>query len=357
MTLHALDAERAPAADRIGFGDADAAAAHALWEEQRRALERQWHRSTPDGPRRPAGTPRPALAAFQLGLKLTGLWRRGVTNGLDVRLRTLHLELPGLPDAFKGYRVLHLTDPHLDAAPDLAAAILDSVAGLEVDLCVCTGDFRAADDGPFIETEILEPLAALRRTVRAADGFVATLGNHDCADMAFEFARLGYQLLLNRSRRLRRGGAEILVTGVDDVHRFYTPAATAALDALEPATFGLALVHSPEFAHQAATAGYGLYLCGHSHGGQVCLPGGRPVVTNVARRLRHLSSGLWQYRAMTGYTSPGAGLSSLPVRFNCPPEVTLFVLGRPVDDDPSANLGRRQGGAEVVRLRDRPGTF
>jgi predicted MPP superfamily phosphohydrolase len=357
MTMQARDADRATAAQRITRADAEAMAVFAAWQERRRALERQRRRSTPDGLRRPGGTPRPALAAFQLGLKLTGLWGRGLANGLDVRLRTLQLELPDLPAAFQGYRILHLADPHFDAAPGLAAAILEAVAGLEVDLCVCTGDFRAHDRGPFIETEILEPLEALRRNVRAADGFVATLGNHDCADMASEFAALGYDLLLNQSRRLRRGGAEILMTGVDDVYCFYTPAAAAALSALEPATFGLALVHSPELAHQAATAGYGLYLCGHSHGGQVCLPGGRPVVTNLPRRHRHLASGLWRYRTMTGYTSPGAGLSGLPVRFNCPPEVTLLVLGRDANGAPAADLERRRGGADVVRLADRPGTF
>ena len=115
--------------------------------------------------------------------------------------------------------------------------------------------------------------------------------------MAPALARLGYELLLNRSRRLRRGGTEILVTGLDDVHRYYTPAAAAALGALEPATFGLVLVHSPEFADQAATAGYGLYLCGHSHGGQVCLPGGRPIITNLRAAIavsRAASGGTWR---------------------------------------------------------------
>jgi len=357
MTMHALDAGRGMAAARAALAEADEIAAHAAWAERRGALERQRLRSTPEGFRRPANTPRPALAAFELGLKLTGLWRRGLANGLDVRLRTLALELPGLPAAFEGYRILHVADPHLDAAPALPAAILGCVAGLEVDLCVCTGDFRAADRGPFTETAILEPLAELRRSVRAADGFLATLGNHDCAEMAPELARLGYQLLLNRSRRLHRGGAGILVTGVDDVHRFYTPAAAAALGALEPATFGLALVHSPDLAHRAAAAGYDLYLCGHSHGGQVCLPGGRPVVTHVGRPHRRLASGLWRYRTLTGYTSPGAGLSSLPVRFNCPPEVTLFVLGRPAAEAPVDHPKRRRGGAEVVPLSGRPGTF
>ena len=325
MASQVLDVELALGADPRAGREADPAAADAVWDERRRALEQRRRRSTPDGFQRPGGTPRPVLAAFRLGLMVTGLWHRGVGNGLDLRLRTLALELAGLPDAFRGYRVLHIADPHLDAAPGLAATLLERIAGLEVDLCVCTGDFRANDRGPFTETGILEPLAAIRRSVEAADGFLATLGNHDCADMVAPLQRLGFEVLLNRSRRLARGSAEILVTGLDDVHRFYTPAAAAALSALRPGMFGLALVHSPEFAGEAAAAGYDLYLCGHTHAGQVCLPGGRPVVTNLSRHQR-LAGGLWRYRAMTGYTSPGAGLSSLPVRFNCPPEVTLFIL-------------------------------
>ena len=265
------------------------------------------------------------MLALALGLKLVGLWRRGVANGIDVRRNTLALDLPRLPAAFDGYRILHIADPHFDAAPGLGEAILRSVAGAEVDLCVLTGDYRAAVLGPFTETAILPTLAALRATVRAADGFLATLGNHDPGDIAPHLERLGFEMLLNRSRRIRRGAQQITVTGVDDVHRYYTPAAAAALAAHDPARFGIALVHSPEFAGEAAAAGYDLYLCGHTHGGQVCLPGGRALITHLSRH-RDLYSGLWRHRGMVGYTSRGAGPSALPVRFNCPPEVTEIHL-------------------------------
>ena len=219
--------------------------------------------------------PRAGHAGHALGLRLVGLWRRGVANGIDVRRHTLAIDLPRLPAAFDGYRILHIADPHFDAAPGLGEAILRSVAGAEVDLCVLTGDYRAAVRGPFTETAILPTLAALRAAVRAADGFLATLGNHDPGDIAPHLERLGFEMLLNRTRRIRRGAEQITVTGVDDVHRYYTPAAAAALAAHDPARFGIALVHSPEFAGEAAAAGYDLYLCGHTHGGQVCLPGGR----------------------------------------------------------------------------------
>jgi hypothetical protein len=332
MSLRLLDADAEVAAERIetaqslesGIAVADPIERMA-WLERRRELERHRARSTPDGPRRPAAVVRPVIVAMGLGLRLVGLWRRGVANGLDVRRRILAVDLPRLPAAFHGYRILHVADPHFDAAPGLAEAILRSVAGAEVDLCVFTGDFRAAVREPFTETGILPALAAIRATVRATDGFFATLGNHDPSDIVPHLERVGLEMLLNRSRRIRRGAAQIAVTGVDDVHRYYTPAAAAALRSHDPARFGIALVHSPEFAGEAAAAGYDLYLCGHTHGGQVCLPGGRPLITHLCRH-RDLHSGLWRQRGMLGYTSRGAGPSCLPVRFNCPPEVTEFHL-------------------------------
>jgi predicted MPP superfamily phosphohydrolase len=78
-------------------------------------------------------------------------------------------------------------------------------------------------------------------------------------------------------------------------------------------------------AGEAATACYDLYLCGHCHGGQVCLPSGRPLITHLSRH-RDLHAGLWRLGGMWGYTSRGAGLADPPVRFNCQGEVTEFRL-------------------------------
>ena len=89
----------------------------------------------------------------------------------------------------------------------------------------------------------------------------------------------------------------------------------------------IALVHSPEVAHLAAPAGYALYLCGHTHAGQICLPGGQPIITNSALRWRH-ARGLWRRGDMLGYTSPGAGTSGLPVRYFTRGEVTVLTLRR-----------------------------
>ena len=297
---------------------------HAAWLEARRAMERRKLRMTPDGPRRdvPLGA---VKAALRLALQLSGLWQRGLANGLDICYRRIDVSLPRLPPAFDGYRILHITDPHFDAAEGLSDLIVRAVAGVEVDLCVLTGDFRAAEHGSFTQIGILEPLAAIRRGVRAADGFLATLGNHDAADMVGPLQQLGFRVLVNRTHHVRRGAQTIAVTGIDDVHRYYTPAARAALSAHDPQTVGIVLAHSPEMAGEAAAAGYSLYLCGHCHGGQLCLPGGRPLITHLSRH-RDLYAGPWRYGGMWGYTSPGAGLADPPVRFNCQGEVTEFRL-------------------------------
>lgn len=274
-------------------------------------------------------------AALRLGLEVAGLWRRGVANGLDIRFRTLTLTFADLPEAFDGYRILQISDLHLDSAPGLPEALLDVVRGVEADLCVLTGDFRAGDRGPFTETDILEPLAAITREVSAGDGFLAILGNHDSADMVPHIERLGIPVLLNETVTLRRGGDALRVTGVDDVHAFYTPAAHTALAAHDAqADFKVLLAHSPELAADAAAAGYALYLCGHCHGGQICLPGGYAIVRHLVRH-RDLYAGLWRNDRMIGYTSTGVGLSGVPVRFNCRSEVTLFVLRRAPDQGPA----------------------
>jgi len=313
------------------------------WLETRLGMEGRRIRTTPDGPRRDLPM-RAIKAAMVLGLRTIGLWRRGLVNGLDIRYRIVELSLPRLPREFDGYRILQISDPHFDAAPALGETIVRAVAGAEVDLCVLTGDFRSVERGPFTQTEILEPLGALCRTVRAADGLWAILGNHDVADMVAPFERLGLRVLINRTHQVRRGRQALAITGLDDVHRYYTPAADAALSTHDPQGCGIVLAHSPEMAGEAAAAGHALYLCGHCHGGQVCLPGGRPVIRHLSRH-RDLYGGLWRCGDMWGYTSTGAGLSEPPVRFNCRGEVTEFRLRTVLTPLPQPEQPEQEAGA------------
>ena len=80
--------------------------------------------------------------------------------------------------------------------------------------------------------------------------------------------------------------------------------------------------HTPEIYRQAAHAGFDLLLSGHTHGGQICLPGSIPITLDSVLP-RSMGSGAWKYHDMLGYTSVGAGTSVVPVRINCLPELTL----------------------------------
>jgi len=230
--------------------------------------------------------------------------------------------LPDLPKSFDGYRILHLSDTHLDCLPELATVASRLLAGIEVDLLALTGDIHGHHRAPLLAS--IGPLAELVNGVRVKDRRMAVLGNHDPIDMADALEELGFKVLLNESTVLARGDEHIVLTGLDDVHRFFTPNALGAL-ARAPEGFRIALVHSGEVADHASKAGYSLYLCGHTHGGQICLPGGRPIITHL-RRCRYASVGLWRERNMVGYTSRGLGVGDIPLRFNCRGEISIITL-------------------------------
>ncbi len=117
------------------------------------------------------------LALFGLGLRIFGLYERGLRNALDVRLKRLDLGFEDLPIEFDGFRILQLSDLHVDFLAEPLDAALDLIAGEEVDLCVLTGDYRKRVSGPF--AHILPAFERLLARLRARHGVYAILGNHD----------------------------------------------------------------------------------------------------------------------------------------------------------------------------------
>ena len=309
--------------------DPSVVAERQLWAERRRRLETGRYCASPKGPRSwwRKRLSHIALAVFGKLLRSTPLDRRGRRNALAVRLVELELGFPHLPPAFDGYRILHLSDTHLDHFPELAPVARRLLSGLQVDMLAVTGDVQGRYHAPVDRPTTL--LAYVLDGVRVLGSRVAVLGNHDPIAMADALEGQGYEVLINRSLDVERGGDRLHLTGVDDVNTFFTEAARAALlaPAPYPRAFRVALVHSAEMADYAAAAGYALYLCGHTHGGQICLPNGRPIVTHLTR-CRRLARGLWRWDGMTGYTSSGLGVSGPPLRFNCPGEATVITLRR-----------------------------
>lgn len=286
---------------------------------------------TPDGPRGDwfGVVAKMLLPVAGYVLRGAGVYRRGVENALAPRHTMSTLAYADLPAAFDGYRILHLSDLQLDALPELATGLIARLDGTACDLCVLTGDFQADPGGAIDDATLINPLSALLRCIDARDGCLAILGNHDACATAERLEAVGIRVLVNEYVQLDRNGQALGVVGLDDVGWFFTSGAQRALDALpRPRPFTVALVHSPEFAAEAAAAGCRLYLTGHTHGGQICLPGGIPVVTRL-RRNRRLVRGRWSYGDMIGYTNAGIGVAELlPVRFNCPPEILTVELRR-----------------------------
>jgi len=294
------------------------------WAASRRGIEQSRHWISPAGRRsrwRKAVFNR-LIAAFSVGLQLTPLQARGQRNALDLKRVDIEVELPGLPPSFDGYRILQISDTHLDVLPALVDAARRLLDGVEVDLLAVTGDVHGSPSAPIAHS--VELLMQALQDVRVAGPWLAVLGNHDSVEMAAMLEERGFDVLVNRSRVLERDGERLRITGLDDVHNFYTEAARAALEDHD-GEYRIALVHSAEMADFADQAGYALYLSGHTHGGQICLPGGRPVIKQLTR-CRHAAVGLWRQGRMTGYTSAGLGVSEPTVRFNSRGEVTIITL-------------------------------
>jgi predicted MPP superfamily phosphohydrolase len=173
----------------------------------------------------------------------------------------------------------------------------------------------------------MDGLRPLVEGVRSRHGVLGVLGNHDDCHMVGPMEAMGIRMLVNESVRLARGSEVLQVVGTDDVHYYFTDQAVHALEAARD-SFTIALVHSPEAYDVAAGLGVDLYLCGHTHAGQVCLPGGRPVIRHLSRG-RRFYRGTWRHRGMLGVTNAGAGTSGVPVRFNTRGEILILTLRRP----------------------------
>lgn len=268
---------------------------------------------------------RTAFRCFEAGLKITGLHARGRRNAADTQLNRFDIALEGLPPAFDGYTILHMSDLHADGPIDLETSIERVLDGVEVDLCALTGDYRYRLSGR--HEDAAAPMARIIRHVRARDGIFGIMGNHDLGTMIAPLENAGIRMLVNDHVILRRGDDEVQLIGLDDVHAYQPPEDAAAALAAMPDGFRILLQHSPELLDEAAAGNVSLYLSGHTHGGQICLPGGIPVMTNI-RTPRRYARGLWKHGDMIGYTTAGVGVSVMPLRFFSKGEVAVITLRR-----------------------------
>lgn len=254
-------------------------------------------------------------------LKLCGLYGLGKRNARHIQCRHNVLPIKNLPEAFNGFTLLHITDLHLDMSPDMPHVLIECVKELEYDICVLTGDYRALTLGPY------EPALDGLRQVRSflKEEVYGVLGNHDSINMVPGMEEMNIKMLLNEAITIQRDTDAIYLAGIDDPHYYRTDNIEKAYQGIPQDAVSILLSHSPEIYKQAGHADFDVMLCGHTHGGQICLPGGTPVTYNASCP-RQYCSGNWHYHQLHGYTSAGSGVSIVDVRLNCPAEVTLHRL-------------------------------
>lgn len=160
---------------------------------------------------------------------------------------------------------------------------------------------------------------------KGKDGILAVLGNHDFVEMVPLLEELGINFLINEHKIIYQDSEPLCFIGLDDEHFYRNADIESALPSEAENVCKILLIHSPEYIAKALRKNIDLYLCGHTHGGQICLPSGKPLLIN-SRSFKNFYRSHWKIKNMQGYTSRGCGCSGINIRFNCPPEITVHHL-------------------------------
>ncbi|HXV77227.1 MAG TPA: metallophosphoesterase [Candidatus Polarisedimenticolaceae bacterium] len=243
--------------------------------------------------------------------------------GRQLVLSEATIALAGLPAAFERMRILLITDIHAGpfVDPPTLDELFERLCRLEPDLILIGGDVSSSSI-----REIDRSRAAFER-LAAPLGVWAVLGNHDHytgrpAAVIERLASYGIRTLSNRSVALLRDGERLSLAGVDDLLMGKADLDAALDDAVPPVVL---LSHNPDLLFAAARRGVALMLSGHTHAGQIRLPGLGVLVRQSRFRL---DQGRYRFRQTELVVSRGVGAVGIPWRVQCPPEVVLLTLGR-----------------------------
>lgn len=248
----------------------------------------------------------------------------GLYEAGSVRIERPTIEVPNLHPAFDGLRIAFLADLHHGpyVGLDFITSIVRTTLTLGPDLILLGGNFISKDRA------YAAPCFDVLSGLRAPLGVYGVLGSHDyrfgLTDVKAGFASAGIGELTNRGVWLNRRSGRLRLAGVDDFW-YGKPDAAAALGEATPEDAALLLSHNPDLAEKLRDSRVGLVLSGHTHGGQIDIPGyGAPIVPS--RYGQKYLKGLVQAPATRVYISRGLGTVAPPMRYNCRPELTLMTL-------------------------------
>jgi len=284
---------------------------------------------------------------LRVALHLMGLRRRGQRNALNLKLEknavVYHTEpatTSTQTDAASineeaELSILQLSDLHIDANPNFAQVLAQTIENQHADATLITGDFKARSFGDNENTlAVMEQLAPSIPNI--GQHCYAILGNHDSLSLVPPLEKMGIRCLINESIVVQLATTQLWLSGVDDPSYYGYDDLEASVKNgadhehwLENSSeyFSVLMAHSPHIIDTALKFPFDLFLAGHLHGGQFCWPSGKPV--HVKDHLPwDVCNGVWQKDQLRGYTSRGSGTSIIDARFNCPPEVTLHTIKR-----------------------------
>src|SRR5947209_1391197 len=272
---------------------------------------------------------RAGLGAGVVAIGLAGYSSLIEPNEVDVT--RLDLKVPRLAATFDGFKIALLSDFHFGpytGEREVSAAVR-AANQLQPDVVALLGDFvtESLNGDSRSGAKKAEPCAQALSGLTSKFGTFAVLGNHDYAtDPEFVADALkshGITLLRNANRAFEQDGARLWMLGVNDVD-FGGADLVDALTRVPERETKMLLVHEPDFADHASQDGIDLQFSGHSHGGQVRIPGVHPLwLPPLAKKYY---DGYYRVRQMQLYTNRGIGTVGVPFRFCCPPEVTLVTL-------------------------------
>lgn len=270
------------------------------------------------------------------GLTLTGMSGNS-TDTLRTRKHTFSID--GLNPAFNDYRIGFLSDIHLGhfISEEWMHAALARLAAESIDLLLIGGDHidvpranqNSAAEERQVATAILNRFVHVITSIRPADGIIAVPGNHDNWSarglVGPVFSRHGIRYLINQTEVIRRNGAILEIVGVDDLWTGIPRLPAAAPHSARVPR--IVMAHNPDFLSavlQQSEYHFNLGLAGHTHGGQICIPGGIPIMTGIQDT--RLAKGVCTHGRVPILTSCGVGMVGVPLRMNCPAEVHVISL-------------------------------
>lgn len=297
------------------------------WQENRFYLEEKGLRAFPLHEDRKIPRRDPMAILFRIfawALRLTPFYKWGLKNAQ--KISPIENRLTSSKIGKGSIRILHLSDLHLDECPvsqeDILWAIKESGP---YDFACITGDLSTGwPIDEITKNKVREIIKALKPKYKTF--FI--LGNHDSGHIVPYLENQGVEVLTNQIATFPKDGilpCPIEFVGTDDPHYFYQKDALRILQEGKRESFRVGLIHTPELYKEAQQSGIDLYLCGHTHGGQIALPGGIPIIRRVYRGKR-FAKGPWRYSGMLGYTSSGVGTSSMPIRFFTTAEVIIHEV-------------------------------